>query len=151
MFSNFNKLIAFVGRLMVGGFYLYYGLNNLVDYAGMTGYAAFKGVPMPSIAVAIGAVLLVIGSISLLVGYRPVLGISALILFLLPVTMMMHNFWTIADPQMHVIEQGMWMRNMALAGAALVFLAIPRPWVWSVDEVLARNSSRARIQTRLAQ
>ena len=151
MFSNFNKLITFVGRLMVGGFYLYYGLNNLVDYAGMTGYAAFKGVPMPSIAVAIGAVLLLIGGISILAGWRPVIGIAALVAFLLPVTMLMHNFWTIADPQMHVIEQGMWMRNMALAGAALVFLTIPRPWVWSVDEALARNSDRARTQTRLAQ
>ena len=107
----------------------------------MTGYAAFKGVPMPSIAVAIGAVLLLIGGASIVLGYRPVIGIAALVAFLLPVTMLMHNFWTIADPQMHVIELGLWMRNMALAGAALVFLAIPRPWVWSVDEALAQRHS----------
>ena len=151
MFSNFNKLMAFAGRFMVGGFYLYYGINNLVDYAGMTGYAGFKGVPMPSIAVIVGAILLLIGGISILAGWRPMIGITALVAFLLPVTMMMHNFWTVADPQMHVIEQGLWMRNMALAGAALLFLAIPRPWVWSVDEMLARNSDRAQTQTRLAQ
>ena len=150
MFSNVNKLFTLVGRFMVGGFYLYYGLNNLVDYAGMTGYAAFKAVPMPSMAVIVGAVLLLIGGASMVLGYRPVMGIAALVAFLLPVTMLMHNFWTIADPQMHVIEQGLWMRNMALAAAALVFLAIPRPWAWSVDEALARKDDRAQAQTRLA-
>ena len=134
MSSNLSQLSAFVGRIAVGGFFLYYGINNLIDFAGMTGYAAFKGVPMPSLAVIVGAVLLLIGGLSLLLGYRPVVGIVALVVFLLPVTMLMHNFWTIADPQMRVIEQGLWMRNIALAGAALFMLAIPRPWDWSLDK-----------------
>ena len=127
MFSNPSKLAAFVGRLMVGGFYLYCGINNLVDFAGMTGYATYRAVPLASVAVIMGAILLLVGGASVLLGYRPVLGITALVVFLLPVTMLMHNFWTITDPQMHVIEQGMWMRNMALAGAALLMLATPRP------------------------
>jgi putative oxidoreductase len=146
MFSNFNKLSAFVGRFMVGGFYLYYGINNLVDYAGMSGYAAFKAVPMPSLAVIVGAILLLIGGLSILAGWRPVIGIITLVVFLLPVTMLMHNFWTIPDPQMRVIELGLWMRNMALAGASLMFLAIPRPWVWSLDALLARNNAATRPQ-----
>ena len=146
MFSKVNKLSAFVGRIVVGGFYLYYGINNLVDYAGMTGYAAFKAVPLPSIAVIVGAILLLIGGMSIVAGWRPVVGIAALVVFLLPVSMLMHNFWTISDPQMRVIEQGLWMRNMALAGAALGFLAIPRPWVWSLDALLARNNAVTRPQ-----
>lgn len=146
MFSNFNKLSAFVGRFMVGGFYLYYGINNLVDFAGMSGYAAFKAVPVPSVAVIVGAILLLIGGLSILAGWRPVVGIVTLVVFLLPVSMLMHNFWTIPDPQMRVIEQGLWMRNMALAGASLMFLAIPRPWAWSVDEMLAHATGRTHLQ-----
>ncbi|MEZ4621139.1 MAG: hypothetical protein R2867_37325 [Caldilineaceae bacterium] len=72
--------------------------------------------------------------------YRPTLGIAALLLFLLPVTMLMHNFWTIGDPQMHAIELGLWMRNMALAGAGLFLLAVPRPWPWSLDEMLVQST-----------
>ena len=98
MTNQFNHFAAFVGRLIVGAFYLYYGINNLVDFAGMSGYAAYKGVSMPGLAVIVGALLLLIGGVSILVGYRPVAGITALVLFLLPVTMLMHNYWTISDP-----------------------------------------------------
>lgn len=146
MTNRFSNFAAFAGRLVVSGFYLYYGINNIVDFAGMSGYAAFKGVPMPGLAVIVGALLLIIGGVSLLTGYRPTLGIGALILFLLPVTMLMHNYWTISDPQMRVIEQGLWMRNMALAGAALCFLAIPRPWRWSMDHLLAQPGANQSVQ-----
>lgn len=151
MTNRFNNFAAFVGRLVVGGFYLYYGINNLVDFAGMSGYAAFKGVPLPGLAVIVGAILLILGGLSLITGYRPVLGIAALVIFLLPVTMLMHNFWTITDPQMRVIEQGLWMRNMALAGAALCFLAIPRPWQWSLDGFLAQPSTNQSVQLATGQ
>jgi hypothetical protein len=65
--------------------------------------------------------------------------------------MLMHNYWTITDPQMRVIEQGLWMRNMALAGAALCFLAIPRPWQWSLDGFLAQPSTNQSVQLATGQ
>lgn len=142
MSATFTKPASFFGRLVLGGFYLYYGINNVVDFAGMSRYAAYKGVPLPGLAVIVGAILLILGGLSIITGYRPTLGIAALVLFLLPVTTLMHNYWTISDPQMRVIEQGLWMRNMALAGAALFLLAIPQPWFWSVDDKLAQTSSR---------
>ena len=151
MTNQFNHFVALLGRFIVGTFYLYYGINNLVDFAGMSGYAAYKGVPLPGVAVMVGALLLLIGGVSILVGYRPVAGITALVLFLLPVTMLMHNYWTISDPQMRVIEQGLWMRNMALAGAALCFLAIPRPWSWSLDQLLAQPGANQSVQLATGQ
>ncbi|NJM40210.1 MAG: DoxX family protein [Anaerolineae bacterium] len=150
MISQTNKPIAFgalLGRLVVGGFYLYYGINNLVDFAGMSGYATYKGVPLASAAVVVGAALLLCGGLSIVLGYRPKLGVAALVAFLVPVTMLMHNFWAVSDPQMRVIEQGLWMRNMALAGAALFMLAVPQPWAWSLDELLTR---KAKPQARLS-
>lgn len=145
MSTTLPKVASFLGRLVLGGFYLYYGVNNIVDFAGMTGYAAFKGVPLPTMAVIVGAILLIGGGLSLLTGYRPVLGIAALVVFLLPVTMLMHNYWTITDPQMRVIEQGLWMRNMALAGAALCLLAVPQPWTWSIDKLLMQSANRTPV------
>ena len=146
MSTHLTKILSFVGRIVLGGFYLYYGINNFVDFAGMSGYATYKGVPMPELAVIIGAILLILGGLSLLTGYRPEYGIAALLLFLLPVTMLMHNYWTITDPQMRVIEQGLWMRNMALAGAGLFLLALPRPWHWSVDELMKSTANRKPVQ-----
>jgi putative oxidoreductase len=143
MLNNLGRVSALIGRVVIGLFFAYYGVNNLIDFGAMTGYATFKGVPIPSIAVIVGAILLLIGGGNLLLDYRPVIGIAALVLFLLPVSMLMHNFWSVTDPQMRVIEQGLWMRNIALVGAALFMLAIPRPWLFSLDELLAQTKTHS--------
>jgi putative oxidoreductase len=36
------------------------------------------------------------------------------------VTLMMHNFWAIADPQMAQLQQGMFMKNLSMLGGALL-------------------------------
>ena len=43
-----------------------------------------------------------------------------LVLFLVPVTMMMHNFWAVADPMMAMTQQVMFMKNVSMLGAALL-------------------------------
>ena len=45
---------------------------------------------------------------------------------------MMHNFWTLADPQLRMADKVNFMKNMALLGAILMFLAIPLPWALSL-------------------
>lgn len=128
--------IAFLlGRLLVGGMYLSAGVNNLVNLGANAGYAASKGVPAPGLLVALASTLLVIGGISLLTGFQPRVGVAAVLLFLVPVTLVMHNFWAMqgfqADLEMHSF-----LGNVALAGSALMFLLIPQPWAHSVDRWL---------------
>ena len=128
--------IAFLfGRLLVGGMYLGAGIKNLVDLGATAGYAASKGVPAPAVLVTLASVLLMIGGISLLTGFQPRVGVAAVLLFLIPVTLVMHNFWALqgfqADMEMHSF-----MGNAMLAGSALMFLLIPQPWAVSVDSWL---------------
>jgi hypothetical protein len=52
--------------------------------------------------------------------------------FLLPVSFTMHNFWAIQDPMHKMGEMVNFTKNMALIGCALMFLAIPQPWPYSV-------------------
>jgi putative oxidoreductase len=142
MNTNDSKIVFLIGRILVGSFYLYTGLSNFIHLAERIGYATFKGVPMPTLAVSAASSLLVIAGLSIFLGYRPVLGVTTIVLFLVPVTLLMHNFWTISDPQLQEIEFHSFLGNMGLAGSALFFLAIPRPWLLSLDELLARQSYR---------
>ena len=124
--------IAFLlGRLIVGAYYIYNGLNHFIKLGQMTDYAKFKGVPMPQVAVIGAGVLLLVGGITLLLGKFPEIGVSALILFFIPVSVMMHNFWAAAEG-MKAMEQVNFLKNMALLGSALTFTAIQRPWPLSV-------------------
>jgi putative oxidoreductase len=83
-------------------------------------YAAQQGVPLPELLVPVSGILSFTGGLSLLLGYRARLAALLLAAFLVPVTVMMHNFWAIEDPLMAQLQQAMFMKNLALFGAALL-------------------------------
>jgi uncharacterized membrane protein YphA (DoxX/SURF4 family) len=98
----------------------------------MSGYAASKGVPAPTLAVGGSGLLLLLGSLSILLGYQPYIGAIMIVVFLVPVAFMMHNFWAVSDPQAKMGERINFMKDIALAASALMFLAIPTPWPFSL-------------------
>jgi putative oxidoreductase len=127
-----ESTLFFVGRILLGGFFAYSGINHFRSIAAMSGYAQMKGVPMPKVSVAFTGVLLVIGGLSILLGAYPTVGVAALALFLIPGTFMMHAFWKIQDPMGRMGEMVNFTKNVALLGAALTLLAIPQPWMVSL-------------------
>jgi uncharacterized membrane protein YphA (DoxX/SURF4 family) len=92
-----------------------------------------KEVPGPSVALALTGLMLILGGLSILLRAIPVVGIVLLIVFLIPVSFMMLNFWKVQDLQMKMGEKANFLKNMALLGAILMFLMIPRPWPFSVS------------------
>ncbi len=124
--------LLLVGRIIFGGFFISSGVNHFIGFQMMTQYAKMKGVPFPAFSQGITGLLLLLGGLSILFGIYPYVGILFLVVFLLPVSLLMHNFWTIADPQLRMADKVNFMKNMALLGAILMFLAIPLPWALSL-------------------
>lgn len=125
-------VVFLVGRIIFGGYFLINAYNHLVKGGHMVGYAASKGVPAPRLMITLSGILLLIGGISMVLGMYPLIGVIALVLFLLPVTFVMHNYWKIQDPMARMGERVNFQKNFALIGAALMMLAISSPWIWSV-------------------
>lgn len=86
----------------------------------MIDMAAARGVPFASLAVPASGLLALAGGLSILLGYRAKLGAWALVLFLVPVTLMVHPFWTSSDPEEKRLQLTMFMKNLSLIGAALL-------------------------------
>ena len=124
--------LLFIGRIIFGGFFIYSGVNHFIGFQTMTQYAKMKGVPFPAFSQGVTGILLLLGGLSILCGIYPYIGILLLVVFLFPVSFMIHNFWTIEDPQLRMAEKVNFMKNMALLGAVLMFLAIPLPWALSL-------------------
>jgi putative oxidoreductase len=118
-----ESIVLYIGRILFGGYFLFNAFNHFSQLQMMTGYAQSKGIPSPRLAVAGGGVLLAIGGISLLLNVLPVFGLVALVLFLVPVTFMMHAYWKVQEPMAKMGEMVNFMKNMALLGAALLLLA----------------------------
>lgn len=117
-----------VGRIIVGVFWLFNAFNHFAQAKMMIPYAKSKGVPLAELAVPGTGLLLLIGGLSFLTGLYPLIGIAALVLFLIPTTFIMHSFWTVQDPQMKMLEMVNFNKNLALLGFLLISLLIPRPW-----------------------
>jgi len=127
-----QSIAFYTGRLLLGGYFIMGGFNHFKMLDMMSGYAQSKGVPSPKAAVAFSGMLLWIGGLSILLGIFPTVGALARVLFLVPVTLMMHAFWKVQDAQMKMGETVNFMKNVALLGAALLLLSIPQPWSTSL-------------------
>jgi putative oxidoreductase len=83
-------------------------------------FAASQGVPLAAIAVPLSGVLAGAGGLSILLGYRAKLGAWLIVVFLVPVTLMMHKFWAVQDPMMAQMQMILFMKNVAMLGGALL-------------------------------
>ncbi len=83
-------------------------------------HAAALGVPFAAVLVPLSGLLALGGGVSLLLGYRAGWGAWLIVAFLVPVTFVMHAFWRLDDPVAVHAQQAMFMKNVALLGAALL-------------------------------
>src|SRR5262245_27732130 len=113
-----KSVVVLLGRLFFAGIFLMAGPGHFGKQA--IGYAASQGVPLASIAVPVSGLLAIAGGLSILLGYRAKIGAWLIALFLVPVTLMMHKFWTVTDPMMAQMQMIMFMKNVAMFGAALL-------------------------------
>jgi uncharacterized membrane protein YphA (DoxX/SURF4 family) len=127
------NIAILVGRIIVGIFYLYNGVNHFIKFGAMTEYAKFKGVPLAEVAVVVSGLFLLVAAFTIILGIFPEIGVVSLVLFFLPVTFMMHNFWAVAQEQ-QMAETVSFLKNIALMGSALMFLGIKKPWAFSLGK-----------------
>jgi putative oxidoreductase len=126
--------VAFLlARVVVGGVLAFMGLNHFLDADAMSGYAEAKGLPAPKLAVLGSGGTLLFGGLSVALGVFPAIGAGALALFLLVATPTMHDFWSFDDPEQVQAEMTNFLKNVALLGAALGFLALSAvEWPYAV-------------------
>jgi putative oxidoreductase len=110
--------VVVLGRFFFALIFLLAGANHFNKQT--ISYAASQGVPLAAIAVPLSGALAIAGGLSILLGYRAKLGAWLVVLFLIPVTLMMHKFWTVTDPMMAQIQMIMFMKNVSMLGGALL-------------------------------
>ena len=117
-------LIIVIGRILFGGFFLMSGINHFAKLEAMTGYAKYKKLPAAKLGVLISGLMLIIGGISIILGYYADLGALLLAIFLVLAAVIFHNFWKETDATAKQNEMLGFMKDMALAGAALILFAL---------------------------
>lgn len=112
------SLIVLLGRILYALLFILASFSHFSQ--DMIHYAASHAVLFPSFLVPASGILALLGGISILIGYKARLGAWFIVIFLIPVTFMMHRFWSVIDPAAAEIEKIMFMKNLALLGTALI-------------------------------
>ena len=117
-----SKFGPVIGRCMVALIFLISGIGKVTGFQGTAGYMASKGLPMTEVLLVITIIIEIGGALMLILGWKARLGATALFLWMIPVTLLFHNFWAVpADQQM--IQQIMFLKNVAMTGAMLYIMA----------------------------
>jgi len=109
------RYVVLVGRVLYSGIFLMTILGHFSQ--GYIGYATQQGVPAAGLLVPLSGIIAIAGGLSVALGYKAKIGAWLLVIFLIPVTLAMHNFWAVTDPMMRGIQIAMFMKNLSMLGA----------------------------------
>jgi putative oxidoreductase len=110
--------IAPIGRFLFSLMFIVAGFNHFASQT--IEMAASQGVPMANILVPFSGAMAAVGGLMILLGYRARYGALLIILFLIPVTLMMHNFWTPTDPAQIQMQMAHFMKNVSMLGGSIM-------------------------------
>lgn len=131
----FSKYATLLARILMSQIFILSGIAKIIDWSGTEEQMAGRGMFwIPLFHVAALLTELVCG-LSLLLGFKTRLGALLLFLFLIPVTLTFHNFWTYTDPLLYQFNMLFFMHNLALMGG-LLLLMIGGPGPLSIDRHL---------------
>jgi len=121
-----------VGRVLFALVFIMSGVNHLTNRKGMTMYAQSKGVPAPGALVTLTGVVILAAGVMVALGWHRFIAAGLLVIFLVPTAFMMHAFWKETDPMAKAGEMAHFLKDLALAGAAL-FMACYAGYSWPMS------------------
>ncbi|MFB6161372.1 MAG: DoxX family membrane protein [Haloferacaceae archaeon] len=111
--------VAFVlARVVFGAKFARDGYDNLADAT--IAYADDAGVPFADVLVPAASALLLVGGVLLALGLAPVIGVAAIVAFLLGVTPELHDFWNLSGDERDE-ELDAFLRNVSFLAGAVAF------------------------------
>jgi len=122
---------ALLARLALAALFVPSGFAKIAGFAGITGYVASKGVPLPELAAAIAIAAELGLGLLLLIGFQTRWAALALAIFVAAISPIFHNYWAVPAEQV-TLQKLMFFKNMAIAGG-LLLLAGAGAGRWSLD------------------
>jgi putative oxidoreductase len=134
-----QSITTLLARLMLSTIFLLSALGNKIpNFSGVVKYMESAGVPAPHFLLVGAIVFLIVGSLSILLGYKARVGATLLLIFLALATYYFHPFWKL-EGQAQQLQMIQFMKNLSIAGA-LLFIFANGPGPLSLDNRAAANS-----------
>ena len=130
---SFSESVSpLLGRLVLAWFFIEEALGLSGQWDANIQLMALKGIAAPPAVLALGVLVLWLGSVSLAFGYHTRVGALVLFAFTLAVALVLHDFWTHAKAADRADEFALFARDVAIGGA-LLFIAGVGPGAFAID------------------
>jgi len=126
-----QAITALFGRIFLSAIFLLSAFGKIMDWSGTTQHMAEKGMVATSFFLTVALILEVFGGLSVLFGFFTRWGAAALIVFLVCVTPVFHNFWA-EEGMARMNQMQHFMKNAAMMGGLLMVAALG-PGRFSLD------------------
>jgi putative oxidoreductase len=112
------KYVLLLGRAFFAYIFIVKAFHHFAGES--VAHAESMGVPMAQFLVPFSGVLTLLGGLSILLGYKARVGAWLLIVFLVPITFIMHPFWEMQDGHIVLLHTYCFMKNLSLIGTCLM-------------------------------
>ena len=126
------------GRIFISLIFVITGISKIVHWSGYLEMLSNKLIPADPLVLGIATLVEILGGLSILFGYKIRYTGMILFLYLLPVSLVMHNFWAFSGAQF-TNQFIHFLKNLAIMGGML-YLAHYGAGPFSIDRWLARKS-----------
>ncbi len=127
---------SLIGRLLLAPMFLTAGVPKLMDTATTAAAMESKGIPAAFALAVIAGLIELLGGLAIVFGLFTRLAAVGLFLFLIPVTLIFHPFWSLEGMEAQM-QMGNFMKNLAIMGG-LALLVANGPGRYSVDARIRR-------------
>lgn len=118
---NARYLVIF-GRVLLSVIFLLSGLGKIIDWDSNTQVMASQGMPLIPLLL-VGAILTELaGGLSVLLGWKARWGALLLFLYLIPTTLIFHDFWAFTGTEMQT-QLVNFLKNLSIMGGLLLVAA----------------------------
>lgn len=119
--SFVTQFSPLAGRILISIIFIMSGIGKITGFAGTAGWMTSKGLPMADVLLGASIVIELGAAAMIVLGFKARWGAAALLLWMIPVTLAFHSYWTYpaAEQQMQSI---MFFKNLGLMGGMLLIM-----------------------------
>ena len=119
-----ESLAPLLGRLVLAWFFLLQAYHYALDWNNTAILLTMKDVPTPPVVLLLALVGLLLGAVSLLLGFCTRAGALALFAITIAATVTMHDYWHVRAVAARAADYDIFARNLAIAGGLLVLIGM---------------------------
>ena len=120
MTSN-GGIVVLLGRIFMCLIFLMSGFNKISNWDGTAAYMASKGMPAVPFFLVMAILVELVCALFVIAGFKTRAASLGLIIFLIPTTLIFHNFWAL-EGAMQQKEMFSFMKNISIIGGLLLLV-----------------------------